>query len=147
MTTSSFIHACAVVLQLFAVIWALRLIPLTGKAKAWLAFSAAFTLMGIHRIMELLEHSGLNRYGPAFDNLDNLIALLTSILIMFGVYQIRMIFEERQQDHLKLQQQLDELIRFQKVTIGRELRMKELVEENAKLHNQLPCTKPGGHQS
>jgi hypothetical protein len=37
----------------------------------------------------------------------------------------------------KLQQQLDELLRFQKLTVGRELRMKELAEENTALRNQI----------
>ena len=35
-----------------------------------------------------------------------------------------------------LERQMDELSRFQKVTLGRELRMKELVDENAALRNQ-----------
>lgn len=43
---------------------------------------------------------------------------------------------ERQQAQQKLQNQLDELLRFQKLTVGRELRMKELAEENAALRNQ-----------
>ena len=37
----------------------------------------------------------------------------------------------------KLEQQLDELQRFHKVTIGRELRMKELFEENQALKARL----------
>ena len=37
----------------------------------------------------------------------------------------------------KLLQQLDELLRFQKLTVGRELRMKELADENAELHNRI----------
>lgn len=45
---------------------------------------------------------------------------------------------ERQKSRQKLQQQLDELLRFQKLTVGRELRMKELVEENAALRNRPP---------
>lgn len=49
----------------------------------------------------------------------------------------------RQQARQKLQQQLDELLRFQKLTVGRELRMKELVEENTALRNQLDSAKPG----
>lgn len=54
---------------------------------------------------------------------------------------------ERQQSRIKLQQQLDELLRFQKLTVGRELRMKELVEENTALRNQLDSAKSGGTQS
>src|SRR3989338_1481151 len=43
----------------------------------------------------------------------------------------------------ELERQLDELRRFQKLTIGRELRMKELVEEIAALRNPL-STEPAG---
>ena len=50
----------------------------------------------------------------------------------------------RRQAQQKLHQQLDELLRFQKLTVGRELRMKELVEENAAMHNQLDSAKHGG---
>ena len=65
-----------------------------------------------------------------------------SILVALGVHLMRKIFEERQLGAQKLQQQLDKLLRFQKLTIGRELRMKELVEENAALRNQLAATPP-----
>lgn len=37
---------------------------------------------------------------------------------------------------IDIQKQLDDLRRFQKVTVGRELHMKELLEENAALRNQ-----------
>lgn len=53
---------------------------------------------------------------------------------------------ERRQAQQELQQQLDELLRFQKLTVGRELHMKELVEENTVLRNQLDSAKPGGTQ-
>lgn len=54
---------------------------------------------------------------------------------------------ERQQSRKKLQQQLDELLRFQKLTVGRELRMRELVEENTALRDRLESAKPGGTRS
>ena len=37
----------------------------------------------------------------------------------------------------ELERQIDELRRFQKLTIGRELRMKELADENAALRKQI----------
>jgi hypothetical protein len=46
----------------------------------------------------------------------------------------------------ELERQLDDLRRFQKVTVGRELRMKELVEENAALRNQLAALQPDDTQ-
>ena len=44
---------------------------------------------------------------------------------------------ERKQLMQDMQHRLDELERFQKATVGRELRMKELAEENAALRNQI----------
>ncbi|MDD5384136.1 MAG: hypothetical protein PHG89_04565 [Gallionella sp.] len=147
MLIGSFTHPLAVALQLLMIYWALRLIPLTGRAKAWMVFTAAFALMGVRRTLELLEHNGVIPSGIAFDNLNDIIALAISILMALGIYLIRGIFEEWQQAQQKLQQQLDELLRFQKLTVGRELRMKELVEENTVLRNQLASAKPGSRQS
>ncbi len=51
---------------------------------------------------------------------------------------------ERKTAQSRLEQHLDELLRFQKLTVGRELRMKELVEENRGLREQLgEAIKPG----
>lgn len=44
---------------------------------------------------------------------------------------------ERREVQRKLEEQLDELKRFQNVTVGRELRMQELVEENRRLKAQI----------
>ena len=44
---------------------------------------------------------------------------------------------ERRNAELLLQKQLDELRRFQKAAVGRELRMKELKEENRRLREKL----------
>jgi len=41
-----------------------------------------------------------------------------------------LVFRPMRAQHLKLQLQMDELSKFQRFSIGRELRMKELVEEN-----------------
>lgn len=144
MNIELFTHPLGVALQLLVAIWALSLIPLTGKAKAWLVFSAAFVLMGVRRLIELLEHFDIIHSGAASSNLNDIIALIISILMVLGVYLIRGIFEERQQERQKLQQQLEELLRFQKLTVGRELRMKELVEENTALRNQLAATTTNG---
>lgn len=51
---------------------------------------------------------------------------------------------ERRKAQQDLHQQLDELLRFQKLTVGRELRMKELSEENATLREQLAIGPPEG---
>jgi hypothetical protein len=71
-----------------------------------------------------------------------------AVLLLLGIFfrrdQRRAI--ERQLAQEKLHQQLDELLRFQKLTVGRELRMKELADENAALHNQLAAAQRGDPQ-
>jgi len=48
-----------------------------------------------------------------------------------------LIFRPMCYQQAELERQLDELRRFQKLTVGRELRMKELAEENAALRKQI----------
>ena len=48
-----------------------------------------------------------------------------------------LIFRPMHKQQAELERQLDALRRFQKGTVGRELRMKELVEENTALRNRL----------
>lgn len=57
------------------------------------------------------------------------------------------IFRPMRTQQAELERQLDELRRFQKMTVGRELRMKELVEENTALRNQLAAAQPDHPQS
>src|SRR4030067_1263302 len=55
-----------------------------------------------------------------------------------------LIFRPMRIQQVELERQLDELRRFEKLTVGRELRMKELVEEIAALRNPL-STEPAGN--
>ncbi len=59
-----------------------------------------------------------------------LVLILAPILVNFFLQPMRV----KQQE---LERQLDELSRFQKLTVGRELRIKELTEENSDLKTQL----------
>ena len=58
-----------------------------------------------------------------------------------------LIFRPMRAQQAGLERQLDELRRFQKLTVGRELRMKELVEENTALRNQIAAAQPDGAES
>ena len=53
---------------------------------------------------------------------------------------------ERERLMQDMKRQLDELLHFQKLTVGRELRMKELAEENAVLRNQLAPDQPDSNR-
>jgi hypothetical protein len=69
------------------------------------------------------------------------LATISSLLMLVGVFLLHRIVAERRETRLKLHQQLDELQRFYKLAVGRELRMKELVAENAALRRQLKQVK------
>ena len=66
--------------------------------------------------------------------------ILLTALVSPALYLL--IFKPLRSQQAELERQLDELRRFQKVTVGRELRMKELVEENAVLRRQLAAAQP-----
>lgn len=66
-----------------------------------------------------------------------LTALLFPVLYQLVFQPLRMFVAQQTLTQHKLEQQLDELQRFHKVTIGRELRMKELFEENQALKSRL----------
>ena len=64
-------------------------------------------------------------------------ALLFPVLYCLVFRPLRMLNTQQIAVQHKLEQQLDELQRFHKVTMGRELRMKELYEENQALKAQI----------
>ncbi len=92
-------------------------------------------------IMLLIEsqhdHPTFNFSGFAWMLIDSVVlAVIVSAVIYF------LLFRTMVDQQAELERQLDELRRFQKVTVGRELRMKELVGENTALRNQLASAKP-----
>lgn len=96
-------------------------------------------LTAVHRLLDVLTHV---ENGERVLEWNDVVVTFSVLLLVAGIYLIREIFMEREQVRQKLQQQLDELLRFQKLTVGRELRMKELADENATLRNQLVIAKP-----
>lgn len=74
------------------------------------------------------------------DSLPGAVWILIDSIVLTAIVSTALyilIFQPMRAQQAGLERQLDELLRFQKVTVGRELRMKELVEENAALRNQL----------
>tara|TARA_R110002074_G_scaffold170005_2_gene331894 strand:- start:28927 stop:30906 length:1980 start_codon:yes stop_codon:yes gene_type:complete len=92
----------SVAVQCIAVVLALRLIPLTGRAFAWMVLSAAFLLMAARRAISLLyQHGGLDdNWLMVFST--ELVALIISILMAIGVLMIRKIFVQWQSDEAKI---------------------------------------------
>jgi len=137
MDTVTIILWLSVFLQVTAAIMALRLIPLSGRADAWLLFSLVFLLMSLRRFISLLHEAGFIDDPRHLHSMIEPLALLISILLVTAVYLTRGIFSDLQKTRAQTEQQLDELRRFQKTAVGRELRMKELEEENASLKIHL----------
>lgn len=133
------VHLVNFFLQIVAVVLALRLIRPSGQARAWLILSCSFVLIAVHRLVDVFIH--MANGGQALE-WNDVIVTFSVLLLVTGIYQIRRIFIEWVQGRQKLQQQIDELLRFQKLVVGRELRMKELMEENAALRNQLAFARP-----
>jgi len=137
MDTVTAILGFSVALQATAAAMALRLIPLSGRAAAWILFSIVFALMAARRVISLLHEAGVIEDPRRLHGLIEPVALVISILLVIAVYLTRRIFVELAQSRSKLERQLDELRRFQNATVGRELRLKELEEENTRLKSHL----------
>lgn len=137
MDTVTVVLWLSVFLQVTAAIMALRLIPLSGRASAWLLFSLVFLLMSLRRFISLLHETDFIDDPRYLHSLIEPLALLISILLLIAVYLTRGIFANLEKTRAQTEQQLDELRRFQKTAVGRELRMKELEEENLNLRIRL----------
>jgi hypothetical protein len=137
MDTVSLVIGLSVLLQVTAAIMALRLIPLSGRASAWLLFSLVFLLMSVRRTISLLYEAGFIDDPQRLHALTEPLALVISVLLVVAVHLTRGIFADLAKSRAQTEQQLDELRRFQKSVVTRELRLKELEEENASLKNRL----------
>lgn len=138
------VHLINFSLQIAAVVLALRLIRPSGKARAWIILSCSFMLTVLHRLLDVLIHV---ENGERLLEWNDVIVTFSVLLLVAGIYLIRKIFVERTQAQQKQEDRLDELLRFQKLTVGRELRMQELVKENTALRQQIAATQPGETKS
>ncbi|MFW2437991.1 MAG: putative bifunctional diguanylate cyclase/phosphodiesterase [Arenicellales bacterium] len=92
----------SVFMQCLAVILALRLIPETGRALAWIFLSVAFLLMATRRALSLLHQEGYFENSWLLTFSTEIVALIISIFIVTGVYMIRRIFEQQKKDATQL---------------------------------------------
>ena len=104
-------------------------------------------LMGEFLIMLLIE--SIHTTAPEVGFLGNVAwkfvdPIMLAVFVAPALYLL--IFRALNQQ-AELERQIDELRRFQKLTVGRELRMKELAEENAALRQQIAAAQPGGTKS
>lgn len=97
-----------------------------GQMKAWLLPMLAFALVAAERLTELLAHAGILLTRGQQEWLSDTLLLAAAGCMLLATYSFRAIF-------IQIQRQMDELQRFHQLMIGRELRIKELKEENRSL--------------
>jgi diguanylate cyclase (GGDEF)-like protein/PAS domain S-box-containing protein len=85
-------------IQCLAVVLALRLIPLTGRASAWIILSTAFLLMATRRALDLLYQQGTITHRWIHAISTESVALVISLLILSGIILIRKIFVRQRKD-------------------------------------------------
>jgi len=90
------------ILQVAAALLAIRLIPRSRRRLAWVLISIGLALMAVRRLMALqqLLPGGTGTIDPASEAL----ALAISLLIAVGVWQIWMLFAERERLEAQLRQ-------------------------------------------
>jgi len=101
----------SVLLQVIAAVLALRLIPITGRATAWVVLSIGFMLMASRRAISLLHQQGVIQGEWLAAMSSEVVALVISILIVAGVILLRNVFVKKRHDEdelLKLSQVVEE---------------------------------------
>ncbi len=128
-TLSAAFQLSAVVLQITAALYALRLIRITGKQKSWFLISGALVVMAVRRSLSLWRlYAGT--YTP-IDLWDEATALTISSLMLLGVVSISPLFQTIKAAAEALRRSRDEL----EVLVAR--RTDELRESNARLSVEL----------
>ena len=94
---ASLILALSVVLQFVAAFLALRLIPLTGRRRAWIMISAALFFMGARRCMTLYEGmlEGVAEVPELIVGTE-WVTLIISVLMLAGIGWIAPLFQSMQ---------------------------------------------------
>lgn len=87
------ILSTSIILQFAAAFLALKLIKVTGNRLSWTLISSAITLMGVRRCISLFRFlSGDIEHAP--DYMAELTALLISTLMVVGIFQIHVYFQQ-----------------------------------------------------
>jgi light-regulated signal transduction histidine kinase (bacteriophytochrome) len=145
---SSALQAIAVLLQLTASLFALKLIRITGKWTSWVLISGALWLMAIRRSLSLWDVLSGNPDGfiSSFDLLDSIFALAISALMLAGVLSISPLFQaikkaaetlRRAKDDLEIQvAQRTEELRDANVNLSVELDERRKAERQLGLYSE-----------
>jgi len=131
------IHVASLTLALAAAAESLYLIRLTGRSHAWFFLVFGFVLLAVERALELFSGQAAGSGYSFHEKASDVIILLMSAFYLYGIHHMRQVFLEHRATQEALQHELDDLKRFQRLTVGRELRMKELVQENQAQHEHI----------
>ncbi len=85
------ILATSVILQFVAAFLSLRMIPLTGKRRAWILISVAVAFMAIRRAVSFAGYSSGSTPAPA-DVWNELLGLMITVLMVLGIAWIKPAF-------------------------------------------------------
>jgi light-regulated signal transduction histidine kinase (bacteriophytochrome) len=126
---SAVLQITAVLLQLTAAFWALKLIRVTGGRVSWVLISVAFCIMAIRRSISLWELLSGSPYPPEL--WDDGAAVAISVFMLAGVLAIPSLFQTIQQAAETLRRAKDDL----EIQVAQ--RTEELREANAHLSVEL----------
>jgi len=127
--TSAVLQTTAVLLQLIAAVFALKLIRVSGGRVSWTLISSAFCIMAIRRSLSLWQL--LTGSNPTPVLLDDAAAVVISALMLAGVLTIPSLFHTIQRAAETLRRARDDL------EIQVRQRTRELREANANLSVEL----------
>jgi len=99
-----FIIGISIILQGLTAILAIRLIPITGRARAWVLLSTAMVLMTAHQCFQFAGLLGRLESVEQARFLPQLFSLFVSILMLAGVLAMAPIFKRRRQKEEILQE-------------------------------------------
>lgn len=128
-TASAVLQTTAVLLQLTAAFFALKLIRVSGGRVSWILMCGAFSIMAIRRSLSLWEL--LAGSNPPPNLLDDAVAVTISALLLAGVLTIPSLFRTIQRAAETLRQARDDL------EIQVRQRTAELRDANANLSVEL----------
>ena len=129
-TISALLQTAAVVTQLIAAFFALRLIRVTGKSPAWVLVCMGFCFMAARRSLSVIRMLAGDPGTPP-DPLDDSMGLAISAVMLAGVLAIRPLFFTIKQAAEALQRSKEEL----EVQVA--ARTEELRDANARLSVEL----------
>ncbi|MGD9504839.1 MAG: ATP-binding protein [Syntrophobacteraceae bacterium] len=95
------ILGASIILQLAAAVLSLRLIPVTGKRRAWVLIALAVTLMALRRCITFVKIAmGVEPHSIGL--FSEWVTVATSVLMLFGIYWIGPLFHGIQDANMAL---------------------------------------------